>query len=294
MNWMGCTAKLLEVDPMYKYSCSDYTFPLLNRSQSLQLLRLLGFDFVDIGLFARSSTYTPAEMCASPKNLAADVRRELQNNALQIADLFLQVGVHPAEKAVNDPNATVRAESREVFLRAVELCQSLHGEHITGLPGVRQSEQSAERDWELAVYESAWRVEQCAKAGIQYAIEPHLGSICESVSSTLSFLEDVPGLSLTLDYGHFIYQGIETEQVHPLLPHASHLHARGGARGRLQTAVSENAIRFDSIMENLTALHYAGHIALEYVWVDWEGCNRVDNVAETILLRDLLQQLSSV
>ena len=33
---------------------------------------------------------------------------------------------------------------------------------------------------------------------------------------------------------------------------------------------------------------YAGYVGVEYVWIDWEGLNEVDNVAETIQMRDLL------
>ena len=34
---------------------------------------------------------------------------------------------------------------------------------------------------------------------------------------------------------------------------------------------------------------YAGYVGVEYVWIDWERCNEVDNLSETILLRDLLR-----
>jgi hypothetical protein len=34
-------------------------------------------------------------------------------------------------------------------------------------------------------------------------------------------------------------------------------------------------------------------IALEYVWVDWEGCNRTDNISETILLRERLMAIAA-
>jgi hypothetical protein len=32
-------------------------------------------------------------------------------------------------------------------------------------------------------------------------------------------------------------------------------------------------------------------MCLEYVWIDWEGCNRTDNISETIILRDFLRKL---
>ena len=34
---------------------------------------------------------------------------------------------------------------------------------------------------------------------------------------------------------------------------------------------------------------YQGYVAVEYVWVDWELCNEVDNLSETILMRDFLR-----
>ena len=34
---------------------------------------------------------------------------------------------------------------------------------------------------------------------------------------------------------------------------------------------------------------YRGYVGVEYVWVDWEHCNEVDNLSETILLRDYLR-----
>ena len=34
---------------------------------------------------------------------------------------------------------------------------------------------------------------------------------------------------------------------------------------------------------------YAGYIGVEYVWIDWEHCNEVDNLSETILFRDFFR-----
>ena len=57
-------------------------------------------------------------------------------------------------------------------------------------------------------------------------------------------LKMTAGLSLTLDYGHFTYQGISDRTVEPLVKHASHFHARGGCKGGLQAAFTENTIDF--------------------------------------------------
>lgn len=35
---------------------------------------------------------------------------------------------------------------------------------------------------------------------------------------------------------------------------------------------------------------YSGYIGIEYVRIDWEHCNEVDNLSETILFRDFVRQ----
>ncbi len=117
-----------------------------------------------------------------------------------------------------------------------------------------------------------------------------MGSILPDPVTTLRFLREIPNLTLTLDYGHFIYQGMSNESAHPLLKHASHFHARGGAKGQLQSTVKDNTIDYQAVVEGLAAVDYEGYLSLEYVWIDWEGCNRTDNISETLLLR---QQLKS-
>jgi sugar phosphate isomerase/epimerase len=128
-------------------------------------------------------------------------------------------------------------------------------------------------------------------ADLAQQIEPHIGSICPDVASTRAFVESVPGLTLTLDYGHFVTAGTPCSEIHPLLPFASHLHARGGAPGQLQATVAENTIDFEGTVRRLRERKYRGCVAVEYVWTEWGQCNRADNVSETLLLRRRLGDL---
>ncbi len=274
---------------MMRFSCADFTFPMLERSKALRLVKLLQFDDVDIGLFARSAHFSPGDLEASPKLYTAEVIEDLKAAALKVSDVFLQIGVEPAECAANDPSALERERSRAAFARAIEFCAALRCRHLTGLPGVFHAGVARERDIERAAEEAAWRIAACADAGLQYAIEPHADSICSDVSSTRQFLELTPKLSLTLDYGHFVMAGESSEAVHGLLKHASHVHVRGGAPGRLQAPMKENAIDFAGMIEGLQRIRYSGFLAHEYVWIDWNGCNCTDNVSETILLRRELE-----
>jgi sugar phosphate isomerase/epimerase len=278
---------------MFKFSCADFTFPVLERSAALRLIKLLGFDHVDMGLFARSTHFSPLDLLASPRGYTAQVLQDLDSAELSVSDVFVQIGVDPSESAANDPSSAIRASNREIFKGALEFCVALGSKHLTGLPGVYHADASRDDDLGVAAEVAAWRVAECASAGVVYAIEPHVGSICAEVGSTRAFLAAVEGLTLTLDYGHFIMAGESSAQVHDLLPFASHLHVRGGARERLQTSVDENTIDFPGMLTGLQRLGYGNFLALEYVWVDWKGCNRTDNVSETILLRRALESTIS-
>ena len=275
---------------MVRFSCANFTFPLLTRAQMLQLLRLLEFEAIDLGLFARPTHFPLAEMLQEPHSSGVAVRRELQASGLLPADVFLQIGEEPAQFSVNDPDPGVRERNREVFAKALDFCSSLGSKHMTGLPGVWHETLSRGDDMRLAQEETAWRVATARRAEIAYAVEAHVGSIITAPEAVLQFLDAVPGLTLTLDYGHFIALGLDSRQVHPLTARASHVHVRGGSSGQLQARMAENTIDFAGMVQRLEALSYTGYYCLEYVWVDWQGCDRADNISETLLLRRQLQQ----
>jgi hypothetical protein len=70
-----------------------------------------------------------------------------------------------------------------------------------------------------------------------------------------------PGLTLTLDYGHFVAAGAAEQIIEPMLIRSRHAPCSGGA-GFLQ--------------------------ASEYVWSEWQGCDQADNLTETVALRNVL------
>ncbi len=273
---------------MLRYSCADFTFPLLPHDKVLQLVRMLEFDAIDLGIFAGRSHIQPKDIVPDVASAVRRTTESIQPHGLAVSDVFLQTGDDPSVKAANTSDEVVRAENRTVFGAVLEYCAGMQCRHMTGLPGVRHAGVDAAVDWELALAEAHWRTEQAGRVGITYAVEAHVGSICPDPESALRFVEEA-GVTLTLDYGHFIYQGRDNESCHVLLPHASHFHARGGKPGGLQTTVKDNGIDFAAIIKRLRELAYKGYVCLEYVWVDWEGCNRTDNLSETLLLRDLLR-----
>lgn len=276
---------------MTRFSCADYAFPLLDRAKRFALLHLLGFRFVDLGVFERNPDLRPTQLAADPRGFLRKLQCDLEGTGLRAADVFLQTGLEPTVAAANDPDVAVRARNRELFLHTLDLCVALGSTHFTGLPGVWHSNLAEADDLALAKEEAVWRQQLCTHAGVTYAIEPHIGSLCPDVASAQAFVTSVRGLTLTLDYGHFIAAGMPSHDVHSLLPFTSHIHVRGGAPGHLQTTLDENTIDFAEMMHRLQTRNYRGFLAIEYVWTEWQQCNRVDNVSETLLLRRLLESL---
>ena len=284
-------AKIFKPTDAMKFSCADFTFPLLPHDGALQLIKLLGINAVDLGFFSGRSHLQPEHVQGNVAGAAKTFRARLDELGLELADVFLQTSEHPAGLPANHPDQAVREKTREFMKLAIEFAINAGARHITGLPGVSHAGVSDGDSRRRAAEESSWRAAEAAKAGLVYSVEPHVGSICPSPETTLEFLRQSQGVTLTLDYGHFIYQGMSNESVHPLLSHASHFHARGGAPRQLQSTVKDNTIDFAAIPRELKRLNYRGYLCLEYVWVDWEGCNRTDNVAETLLLKAQLSKL---
>ncbi|MGD0740023.1 MAG: sugar phosphate isomerase/epimerase [Terracidiphilus sp.] len=275
---------------MISISCADYAFPLLPRERRFALLRLLGFDYVDLGLFERSEGLRPGQLLAEPRKFARQLKRDLIHAGLRASDVFLQTGMTLEDAAENNPNMIVRSQNRKTFILTLELCAELECKHLTGLPGISHKGIGEKNNLELAVEEIQWRQRLASNSGICYAIKPYVNSICSSVDQARALLDAIPGLTLTLDYGHFVFQKISSRQVHTLLPFASHVHMRGGAPRRLQAPVNESEIDFNGILRRLYKNRYRGYLAITYFRDVWKECDHTDNVSETILLRNQLME----
>jgi sugar phosphate isomerase/epimerase len=132
-------------------------------------------------------------------------------------------------------------------------------------------------------------VEQATARALTFSVEAHVGSLAPRPAAALRLVQDVPGLTLTLDYTHFTRAGLPDSAVEPLVEHATHFHARGACKGRLQSSFGRNTIDYARILRRMRSSGYRGYVGVEYVWIDWEHCNEVDNLSETIQLRDLLR-----
>ena len=275
-----------------KFACADFTFPLLPHGDALQLIAMLEFEGVDIGLFEERSHLWPSREFENVDASARQLKQKLAERGLQAADIFLQVAEDFTPFAINHPEAARRQKARDWFLKTLEYAAGCGCQHVTILPGVRFEAESYEQSFGRAADELAWRVEQANAHDITFGVEAHIGSIVPSPDSAERLVQQVPGLTLTLDYTHFTRLGLPDSAVEPLVKYASHFHARGAREGRLQESFARNTIDYERVYEVMQATNYPGWLGIEYVWVDWEHCNECDNLSETILFRDFFRELA--
>jgi len=270
-------------------ACADFAFPLLEHDRALDLIALLEFDGVDIGLFEGRSHLWPSREFKAAARAAQTLRKKLDARGLRAADIFLQTDPDFTPYAINHPSAARRRKVRDWFSKTLEYASVCGAKHVSALPGVYFHEERKPDSWGRACDELAWRVERAKEHGIIFGVEAHVGSIAPRPQEAERLLQGVPDLTLTLDYTHFTRRGIPDSAVEPLVKYATHFHARGARNGRLQTSFRQNAIDYRRILDLMQATGYRGFVGIEYVWIDWEHCNEADNLSETILFRDFFR-----
>lgn len=275
-----------------KLACADFTFPLLPHADVFKLIAMLGFEGVDVGLFEGRSHLQPSHVIDNLPRAADTLAAKVRDAGLEFADIFYQTTAFP-DRAANHPDAGERAKGRDLFWRMLEFTLRCNAPHLTALPGVDWEGEPRETALKRSADELAWRAEQARQVGVVFAVEAHLGSIAPTPAGAQQLVGLAPGLTLTLDYTHFTYQGIGDAECEALMPHATHYHARGGRRERLQAPLKENVIDYPRVLQAMDRTDYQGYVGVEYVWIDWEHCNEVDNLSETILLRDHLRSAMS-
>jgi len=270
-----------------KLACADDTFRLLRpHGAALDLVASLGVEGVDLFLAGNRSIVRPEDIRDDVAAAAVRIGSDVRAAGLVVSDVFVIPWTDLETAAPNHPDAAERTRSRELFRDMLELAVRLESPGLTILPGI---EWPGDGDsFARAVDELGWRAQQARDEGLRFSVEPHVGSIVPTPERALALVEAAPGLEVTLDYSHFVRQGLVEEEADVLAPHARHVHVRGASPARVQESVRENTLDFERIVGMLRDTGYDGYLTLEYVWLQWEHCHACDNLSETILLRDRL------
>lgn len=276
---------------MPELTCTSFSFPLLSFERSLQVIRLLEIPRYDVGAHLGGPHIQPDEVEVDAQGVADRIRRAADAAELTASDFFPTFGHGFRDRPVNAPDAGTRARNQTRFRAIVECASAVGSRGITLLPGVIWEELGPGGSFDLSTRTLRELVPIAADAGLRLSVEPHLESIAESPELAARLVEEVPGLRLTLDYSHFVAGGHAPEDVHPLVHHAGHFHARQAAPGRLQASQRDGTLDFGDIVPRLIAAGFDGDLCVEYTWQDWRDCFLQDVVSESVLLRDQLRGL---
>jgi len=269
-------------------ACGDHTFPLLEHEHVLSLVSMLGFQGFDLALMGNRSHVRPEIVRSNIAGWAERLSASIATVGLKIADVFLIPWTDFETLAPNHPGAPERLEARKLFTDVLDLAARLEAPGVTLVPGVNWPGRPARESLERAADELQWRTARARDLGLRCSFEPHIGSVTSTPEEVLDLLTLAPEVELTLDYTHFVAQGIAEERIEPLVSRARHFHARGARLGRGQTSVKDNTIDYERVVDVLAESGYAGYLAVEYVWIEWEHMNECDNMSETIIMRDRL------
>jgi sugar phosphate isomerase/epimerase len=250
------------------------------------MVKLLGFELVDIALFLADGS----ELVADPKAVAARLRASLATHRLASEDLFLSIGATVEEIALNQRDPRLRAQGRREFAAAARVASDLDIPGVTILPGVTWAE-DADTSWAVCVEELGWRVDEAAALGIEVRIEPHAGSIVPLPELAGRLCAEVPRLRLTLDPSHFEVQAVTLDRMLTLVPLAGHLHVRAAKPGAIQVRWRDNETDFSGVVETLRAVGYRGAYCVEYVPMTKWRCDELDVVTEALATRAALLEL---
>lgn len=275
-----------------RFTCTSWSWSLLSFENVIRVMRILGFETIDVGAFAGFCHFEPTELASNPSVAAASLNDIAHRHGVAFTDLFVTFGKDLADRCVNSPEPAIRNKNAETLRRLVDFCNLANIPGITLCPGIEHTALGRRASLALATEELARLAEIGHRGSVRISFEPHLESVAESPADTLSIVKGSPYLSLTLDYSHFIAQGYETAEVDPLLSHAGHLHVRQAKGGTLQARDDDGVIDFERILAQLDQIGYMGAVAFEYEWNSWQGNNRVDVLSETLALRHRLSRFA--
>ena len=266
-------------------TCTSWSWSLLSFEEVVKVMSLIGFRAIDVGAFSGWAHYEPDDLARQPHKMAQDITEIGQRYDMALTDLIVAFGSELGGHCVNFPDLAVRDANLETFKGLTDFCHQAGIPGMTLFPGVEHASIGREASFELAVEELSRLAEIGHQAGLRVSFEPHVDSITESPDDALKVVEQVPNLSLTLDYSHFLYLRYSDEQIEPLLPYTGHFHIRQATQGVLQCRSSEGEIDFERALSRLCDLGYDGWVAFEYVWEQWLDNDRVDVLSETLVLR---------
>jgi sugar phosphate isomerase/epimerase len=265
---------------MLEFACHSWAFNDFTLPEALATMARLGFRYADIGSGANLNTQRAAE---NPRKAAEEIRTDLDLFNLKISDLYLML------PRISLPGEDKRQREIELFKSLVPFAAALGTPGITlsaGLAHPAEDEEAHDR----AVAALREMVKAGKDARLRVSIEPHMDSIAQTPEQDLKFINDVPGLTLTLDWAQMVCQDVFHDDILKLLPHTQHIQIRQASRAQLQTPFDRGRIDVKKVVKDILAADYKGILSVEYMNTPgWHGMVAVNAIQESARMRDELR-----
>lgn len=266
--------------PQITIACHAWAYNNLSFDDAVGTIARLGFRYIDLGSgphldVGRAAAYPQAE--------ADRILALLDEFELEITDLYLMM------PHTNAQDPAKREAHLSLFERLIPFAEALRTPGITISPGIIQPD-GLEHSMARAVPALLRMLQAAEDTDLRISFEPHMDSVAQRPEHAMLLLEAAPGLSVTLDYAHFVTQGIVRREIEPLMEHIAHVHVRQARRGVLQTRYDDGTINIAELVEDLYEIGYRGALTVEYMTtVGWHGMQKVSITRETVRTRDILR-----
>jgi sugar phosphate isomerase/epimerase len=201
------------------------------------------------------------EVALHPESFARQVLEKTGRLGLQPNECFvLNFGW-----AINSPDLAQRRETARLFPGLCRFAAAAHFASILLIPGPVHSELGPEKSLDLSVAALGDLAEIAADHGLRLHMEADVDSCANTPELADDLCRRTKNLFLTLDYSHFICQGIDPARVERLHPHTRHLHIRQATPGRLVAPADAETIDFGRVLSQLEASGYRGLYCIEYL-----------------------------
>jgi sugar phosphate isomerase/epimerase len=265
---------------MLEFACHTWAFNDLTLPEALGNIARMGFRYVDIGSGPNLNTRRAVE---TPVKAAAELRNDLDLFNLKLSDLYLLM------PRISLADEDKRQKELDLYKALIPFAVALNAPGITLSPGLAHPPEDTEA-YERTAAALREMVKLGQEARLPVSIEPHLDSMAQSPAQVLQFIQDVPGLKLTLDWAQMVCQDVFHDEIIGLLPYVRHIHIRQAAREQLQTPFERGRINIKQVVEDVLAAGYTGVICVEYMNnTGWHGMLAVNNIKESARMRDELR-----
>lgn len=242
--------------------------------QTLRNIRALGFRYVEIDFFDWAHLDVASFV---DDHEATTTRISAACNDADLIPIALSLGLHGA---LEEQTAQMNASS--------QIAREL------GVPYLTFQAAPKETSLEADIKRAGLLLDIALKHELTLGIETHFFVHTEDPTVARRYLEDVPGLCLTLDPSHYEAGPHWSRGYDDLLPYVSFIHIRSAGRGgwdEIQQPAGSGVIDYSSLLRSLRETGFDGDASIEYV----EGAPGITDAAkEASRMREIIESTEDV